>query len=309
MLKKVYKLITVIGVCISMQALGGEMENTYFKWDDFKEAFGREMNISVSIYDSMKEGGLTDYDRSSFDFQYKSDSKEKLEKLSKFFQQSYSYKVDYIKKVDDDWELSMITNPISITEEIIMYWALDMVKRGYEFDALLESYGAPYDPKNPDLPIFSKEKEDEYFDFGVEEYNKGNLSAALMYWTYVIEINPKDPNSYYSRAIVKNDLYTWKSAIRDYDKALEIAPDFLSALTNRGSVKDEHGDHEGAIEDYNKVIEIAKARSNDRQMAYFNRGNSKHNLGNKKGACDDWRAAIDEGADYAQERFDNLCNI
>ncbi|WP_020411208.1 tetratricopeptide repeat protein [Microbulbifer variabilis] len=309
LLKQAYKSFAVIAIIISWPALGEEMENTYFTWNDFKEAFGREMNISLGIYDSMKEGGLTDFDRSSFDFQYKSDSKEKLEKLSAFLLESYPYKMDYIKEIEGGWELSMTTNPISITEEIIMYWALDMAKRGYEFDAMLESYGAPYDPKNPDLPALSKEKEDEYFDKGVKEYNKGNLSGALMYWSYAIEINPKDPNSFYSRAIVKTELYTWKAAIRDYDKALEIAPDFVSALTNRGSTKDENGDHKGAIQDYNKVIELAEAGSDNKQMAFYNRGNSKYKLGDNKGACVDWKKAVDEGADYAQERFEKYCKI
>ena len=297
-----------MALCISLQTMGQEMENTHFTWEDFKEAFEREIKVSFSIYESMKKTGLTDYQTSPFDFQYQSDSKEKLKKLSEFLQKSYPYKMEYLKKVDGIWELSMETNPISITADTIMYWALDMAKRGYEFDASLESYGSLIDSESPDLPIFSQEKEDEYFDKGIDEYNKGNLSGALIYWSYVIEINPKDPNAYYSRAIVKHDLHTRKAAIRDYDKALEIAPEFISALTNRGSVKDEIGDHKGAIADYNKVIKFSKAGSDNRQMAFFNRGNAKYNLGDTKGACEDWQAAVAEGADYAQERFDRFCN-
>ncbi len=308
-LKKTYKLFTVIIIFISWPALGGEMKNTYNTWDDFVENFGREMSNSLRIYNSMKDGGLTDFAKSSFDFQYRSDSKEKLEKLSEFLLESYPYKMDYLKEIEGEWELSLVTNPISITEEFIMYWALDMAKRGYEHDSILGSYGATYDSQNPDLPSFSKDKEDEYFDKGVEEYNKGNLSGALIYWSYVIEINPKEPDAFYSRAIVKDELYTWKAAIRDYDSALEIAPEFVSALTNRGSTKDENGDHEGAIQDYNKVIELTEVGSDNKQKALYNRGNSKYNLGDNKGACEDWKKAVDEGADYAQERFDKYCKI
>jgi tetratricopeptide (TPR) repeat protein len=55
---------------------------------------------------------------------------------------------------------------------------------------------------------------------------------------------------------VKNELYTWKSALKDYDKAIEIAPNFVSALLNRGGLKDENGDYQGAISDYEKILNI-----------------------------------------------------
>ena len=62
--------------------------------------------------------------------------------------------------------------------------------------------------------------------------------AAIINWTLVFIINPNEPNAYYSKAIVKNEFYTWKSVLRDYDKAIEIAPDFISALTNIGAIAD-----------------------------------------------------------------------
>jgi tetratricopeptide (TPR) repeat protein len=118
-----------------------------------------------------------------------------------------------------------------------------------------------------------------------------------MTWSAVIALNPKNENAYYSRAIVKSGLHTWKDAMRDYDAALEISPTFVSALLNRGSVRDDNGDYAGAIEDY----DVTKTR------AYFNRGNTKLNLKDTIGACADWNIALQRGDQDAQSRIDKHC--
>lgn len=105
----------------------------------------------------------------------------------------------------------------------------------------------------------------------------------------------------------KNELYTWKSALRDYDKAIEIAPDFASAILNRGTVKDENEDYIGAIEDYNKVLSFKELDIENQQSAHFNRGNTYFNLKNGEKACEDWKKAVELGAEYAKERIEKHC--
>ena len=283
------------------------MNNTFYTWDNFVENFGKEMVSAEDVYNQMVKSGLTDYSLSNFDFHFVSDKREKLERLQEFFQKNYPYEIKSLKQVNNLWELSGLTNEIPVTADNLLYWALDMYKRGYEFDAELDGYGAPFDHENPKLPDFDKAKEDYYFNKGVECYEAGDLSGALINWTNVLVINPNEPNAYYSRAVVKNELYPWKSALRDYDKALEVAPNFISALTNRGSVKDENGDYEGAIADYNKVIEMEDVDLENRQMAYFNKGNSYFNLGDKKEACNSWQKAYSLGAEYALDRINQYC--
>lgn len=72
----------------------------------------------------------------------------------------------------------------------------------------------------------------------MEAYNKRNLGMAAIHFSTSIKINPNDPNSWYSRAIVKDELHTWKAARRDYDKAIELAPDFIDAIVNLAANKD-----------------------------------------------------------------------
>lgn len=279
-------------------------DDKFITWEQFTQNFGKEMVSAQDVFNKMKKSGLTDFSLAKFDFHFVSNSKDKLETLQGFLNEHYPYEVKSIKKIKKGlWELNGETNEIPITEDNLLYWGLDMYKRGYEFDAKLDGYGAPFDPKNQKFPYFDKTKEDFYFNKGLECYKSGDLSGAIFNWTICIKINPKDPNSYYSRAIVKNALFTWKSSIADYDKALEIAPDFIDALVNRGTVKDENGDYEGALTDYKRALEL---KPND-AMTYFNIGNTKYNQGKESEACKNWKKAKELGANYAQERISKKC--
>ncbi|MDO3425965.1 tetratricopeptide repeat protein [Chryseobacterium sp. APV1] len=282
------------------------MENTYITWESFTKGFGKEMVIAEDVYNNMVErSGLKDHCLSKFDFTFVSDKRENLIKLSNFLNEHYPYSVDEVTEYEDVWEINGKTNEIAVTKDNLTYWALDMYKRGYEFDAVLDAYGSFFDPKEQIFPEL--EDADYYFDLGIECYYKGDLSGAITNFSLAISINPNEPDAYYSRAIVKNELYTWKSALNDYDKALEIAPDFSSALINRGGLKDENGDYQGAIIDYQKVIQLENPEKEDLQQAYFNLGNTKLNLKDLKGACESWKKALDLGAEYAKDRINEYC--
>jgi tetratricopeptide (TPR) repeat protein len=277
------------------------MQNRFFTKDEFNKFYGKEMVSSQDVYESMKKNGLKDYQFCHFDFNFISDSKEKLDSLSKFLIGNYSFKINSLKKLDNHWDLAGDAIPFPVDSDNIMYWALDLYLKGFQFDCRLDGYGAIVEkPVFPDLTIG---KDDYYFSVAMKAYNNHNTGLAIIHWSTALKINPNDPNSYYSRAIAKNELYTWKAALRDYDKAIELAPKFVDAYINRGSVKDENGEFEGAISDYDKAIELQK----DNAMAYFNRGNAKFNIGNKKGACLDWQKAKDLGAIYADERLKQQC--
>lgn len=283
------------------------MENNYFTWDIFVANFGKEMAIAEDVYNKMVKSGLKDNTLCAFDFTFISNEKDKLERLQDFILSHYTYTTEEVKIVDDQLELNGQTDEFPVTNDNLMYWALDMAKRGYEFDSQFDSYGAPFDPKNLQYPDYDKSKEDFYFDKAVDCYNSGNLSGAIINWSNVLIINPQEPNSYYSRAIVKTDLYTWKAALRDYDRAIEIAPNFINALVNRGALKDDNEDYKGAIEDYNKAITLSDDDPDNKRKAYFNRGNSKFNLEDITGACTDWKKAYELGADYALEKIKQYC--
>jgi tetratricopeptide (TPR) repeat protein len=279
----------------------------FFSWNEFTKNFGKEMVLADDVFKNMVKSGLKDNCFTKMDFTFISDKKENLKKLSEFITAHYPYSVQEIKKYGKLWEINGETNEIAMTADNLLYWGLDMYKRGYEFDSKLDAYGGPFDPKNQKFPIINTTKTDYYFDKGLECYNNGDLSGAVFNWSLTIQIDPTDPNAYYSRAIVKNELYTWKSALEDYDKAIEIAPKFISALINRGGLKDENGDFEGAIADYETVLKFDKLEAVEKQQAYFNLGNTYLNLKDKNKACENWNIAFENGAKYAKERIDEHC--
>lgn len=300
--------VGLLMIVISTLAKGKSMENSFFTWDDFVEGFGSQMVSAQDVFSNMSKGGLKESSLLKFDFHFLSDNRKNLDALEAFVREHYLYSLQPIIKRDDNlWELSGETNEFPVTSENLMYWALDMYKRGYEFDSEFDGYGAPYDPDKQQMPDLGKNKEDHYFNLGLDRYNAGDLSGAIINWSNVIAINDKEVNSYYSRAIVKDELYTWKSALKDYDKAIEIAPNFISALLNRGSLKDENKDYEGAIKDYELVIANKKSNDDDLRKAYFNSGNTYLNLNNNTEACKNWKKSSELGADYANERIEKFC--
>lgn len=301
-------ILTLAFLITTLTAYGQkEMENKFITWDNFVDGFGRQMVSADEVFNIMAASGLIDNALTKMDYTFISDKKENLIALGEFLKTHYPYNSQDVKKNDMLWELNGETNEFPMTADNLLYWVLDMYKRGYEFDARLEAFGGLADSKTAKFPILDSTKAAYYFDKGLECYNKGDLSGSIFNWTLTIEIDPKDPNAYYSRAIVKNELYTWKSALKDYDKAIEIAPKFVGALVNRGGLKDENGDYQGAIADYETVLKLDKLEQEEKQFAYFNLGNTHFNLNNKNKACENWNKAFENGAEYAIERINEHC--
>jgi tetratricopeptide (TPR) repeat protein len=253
------KILTLLLSLFILTACGQKiMDNKFITWDDFVDGFGKEMVSAEDVYNNMVKSGLKENCFTKMHFTFISDKKENLQKLGEFLKTNYPYSVQEVKKYEDLWGINGETNEMPVTADNLMYWGLDMYKRGYEFDAALDAYGGLFDPIEPKYPDLDTSKADYYFDKGIECYNNGDLSGSIFNWSLTIAIDPEDPNAYYSRAIVKNELYTWKAALKDYDKAIEIAPKFASALINRGGLKDENGDYQGAIADYENVLKLDK---------------------------------------------------
>lgn len=278
------------------------MNSRYFSQEEFNNNFGKEMVSSQEVYENMKRNGLKDYQFCKFDFDFSSNSKEKLDSLKSFLENNYGYSLKEPELKEGVWILWGDATPFPVDSETILYWALGLYVRGYEYDSKLTGYGALVD--NPVFPDLNKEKVDSYFNAGLDAYDKQNTGMAIINWTTVLKIDSNDVNAYYSRAIAKNEIFIWKSALRDYDKAIELAPDFVDAYVNRGATRDESGDYAGALEDYNKAIELKP----DIGMIYLNRGNTKYNMGDKNGACADWVKAKELGEDFAEERIKQFCN-
>jgi tetratricopeptide (TPR) repeat protein len=79
-----------------------------------------------------------------------------------------------------------------------------------------------------------------------------DLSEKITLLTQVIEIEPRNLDAYFYRAIAKNDLGDYHGAIVDYSKIIVEEPD-ADTYYNRGNSRYSIKDYTGAKEDYAKA--------------------------------------------------------
>jgi len=87
---------------------------------------------------------------------------------------------------------------------------------------------------------------ENYNNFGVQEYEKGNYEKAIEYFTKAIELKPDYAEAYFNRGLAyfkMGSRYTTEgrenlnSAIVDFSKAIELNPNFIDAYYSRGLAK------------------------------------------------------------------------
>ena len=279
------------------------MAKRFFTEEEFNKQYGKEMVSAVTVYERMTKNGFKENALATFDFDFVSDKKEKLDSLSKFLNDNYQFKLKASKKQDGQWMLEGDANELPYSEHNLMFWAIDLYCKGYEFDCRLNGYGALTDPKNLTYLDLKNDSAESFHKKGIAAINKRDFGAAIIYFTVALEIDPKKAKTWQARGYCKDEIYTWKAARRDYEKALEIEPNSVDALLTLATNKDNAGEHEDALKDYDKVLILEP----ENDLAYFNRGNTKFSLGDKEGACLDWIKAKSLGSPYAQNRFDADC--
>ena len=81
---------------------------------------------------------------------------------------------------------------------------------------------------------------------------------ALHHFNKIIEIRPKDPNGYLSRAKVNYYMKKYNELLNDANTALRLNPKFHYAYHSRSYYySDEQKNYEKALEEISKAIEIA----------------------------------------------------
>jgi len=279
------------------------MDKRYFTEKDFNEQYGKEMVSAITVYERMTKSGFKESALATFDFDFTSDTKENLDSLAKFLTDNYDFKLKSPEKEEDHWIVHGDAIELPYTQDNLLFWAIDLYCKGYEFDCKLNGYGALTDPKNLTYLNLENQTAGTFHKKGIDALNKRDFGAAIIYFTIAIKLNPKDKASLQARGYCKDEIHTWKAARKDYDKALEIDPNYVDALLIRATNKDDAGEHTEALKDYDKVIQLQP--KND--LAYFNRGNTKFSIGDKKGACEDWIKAKLLGSPYAKDRLDAEC--
>jgi tetratricopeptide (TPR) repeat protein len=151
-------------------------------------------------------------------------------------------------------------------------------------------------------------------------------------FNHSIELNNKNAEAYFNRALIYYDLGKYESSLQDFDRAIELHPD-AESYNRRGNCKRRMGDLNGAESDYSVAVKIQKDyciawynlgllhidKENykeaivyfdtalkwkpDYSFAYYHRGLCKEKLGDYKGEISDFTSTIEFKPDDEKAYF------
>jgi len=127
--------------------------------------------------------------------------------------------------------------------------------------------------------------------------------SALNDLNKAISIDGSNPDNYYNRAILMEEIDRFGDAVKDYTKVIELNPKDANAYFNRGSCYANADNFAPAIEDLSKAVLMDPSNGN-----YFRvLGNTKYRYNELEGdPCGDWQKASELGdkkAAFSLKRF------
>jgi tetratricopeptide (TPR) repeat protein len=274
------------------------MEQRFFTQEQFIKKYNEDVILADDVYNRMLANGFTENALAVFDVYYLSNSRQKLEQLGGLLQESHQVTIKSIAEKEGIWEMEITTREFPVDHDNLLCWALDLYIKGYEHDCRLDGYGTFAGADNKNFQDEDPALLEQYFNAAMDAYENRNFGSAVINFTTTIRIFPQNANSWYSRAIAKEELFLNNMAKADYDKAIELSPTFKEAYINRAVNRFDAGDFTAALADFDKVVELDPSHA----AAYFNRGNTKKAMGDGEGAEADWQQAKALGLENATER-------
>ncbi|MBP0019096.1 MAG: tetratricopeptide repeat protein [Cyanobacteria bacterium SBLK] len=152
------------------------------------------------------------------------------------------------------------------------------------------------------------ERQPNFFDArngcGVALYYLGRYEAAISHFNRAVEIDPESHFAYFNRGSVYLELQQNEAAIADFSRALEIKPDFALSLNGRGMAYSHAEEYERSREDYDRAIALQP----DLKFAYNGRGIVKGKTGEFNAALADFQEALNLDPNY-HDAYHNCGNI
>jgi tetratricopeptide (TPR) repeat protein len=92
------------------------------------------------------------------------------------------------------------------------------------------------------------------FSIANKKYRKGDFNGAVSYYDSAIILDPRYPEAYNNRGILRvEQFHDLAGALRDFKAATEIAPSYSDAWTGCGSVRILMHDTSGALKDWSRA--------------------------------------------------------
>jgi tetratricopeptide (TPR) repeat protein len=102
----------------------------------------------------------------------------------------------------------------------------------------------------------------DYHGLGNLYSSNGYMSRAIEAYSKAIEVNPRNAENYFLRALAKSHNEDLVGANADYSSALSLMPESPGAYLNRALNKHKLGDKNGSLQDFRSTARIYKATGN-----------------------------------------------
>lgn len=136
----------------------------------------------------------------------------------------------------------------------------------------------------------------DYFEIGMQHALNGKPAKAVKWLNKAIEIDPKNADAYYNRALAFQRLGDNETAaIADYSMAIRLRPTDVEAYMNRAVSHMSLEDFGLAISDLHRALSIQP----DHGLSLVNLGLVYNMVGEEQAACNSWKTAADLGYDEA----------
>jgi tetratricopeptide (TPR) repeat protein len=165
---------------------------------------------------------------------------------------------------------------------------------------LLEEYGK----KTEFLEAFGVPlKSEDYFNRGVDLYQRGEYESALKAFDKAIELKPKFAEAWNSKGVILSNLGRYDEALKAFDEAMELKPKFAFAWSNKGAALDNLGRYDEALKAYDKTIELKPKFA----KGWYNKGVALGNLARYDEALKAYDKTIELKRDYAEAWYNKAC--
>jgi curved DNA-binding protein CbpA len=111
--------------------------------------------------------------------------------------------------------------------------------------------------------------------------------------------NPKTPQDYYDRGLLRTQAKDYRQAINDYSQAIKLNPRFVDAYLKRCEMRYKLGENQEVLQDCEAVLKIDSTVA----KAHYYQGRARYSLGYIEPAIESYSLAIAQDKSYSQAHY------